>query len=200
MSLGVWCNDGCTITLDKQDMSVQNNGNINNQRHQKQEDWNVGIAPWSTTIINCGKKRSGKNVQTRTSTVFTCSTIQTNYSKPRQGNQTRFPEDVAGPHRNNRQEAPWKIKEYNNVTHAHEKIKATIKQRKPPDTDFEENIKTNVVFFTTVDPSKTKVINIYSDLCVPFPTTSSRGGYIYVMYVCDCNAILTKAIKNKSDK
>ena len=47
---------------------------------------------------------------------------------------------------------------------------------KPPDTDLEENIKNNIVYCTTVDPSSTKEGKIYSDLCGLFPTTSRRGG------------------------
>ena len=71
----------------------------------------------------------------------------------------------------------------------------------PNDTDLEENIKTNVVFFTTVEPSTTKEGNIYSDLCGRFPITSSRGNkYIYVMYMYECNAILTTEIKNRGNK
>ena len=74
-------------------------------------------------------------------------------------------------------------------------------KEKPPDTDLEEKIKTNVLFSTTVDPRETKELKIYSDLCGHFPTTSSRGGeYIYVMYVCDCNSVRTTAMKNRSDK
>ena len=74
-------------------------------------------------------------------------------------------------------------------------------KEKPPDTDLEEKIKTNVLFSTTVDPKETKEVKIYSDLCGRFPTTSSRGvKYIYVMYVCGCNSIATIAIKNRSDK
>ena len=64
-----------------------------------------------------------------------------------------------------------------------------------------ENIKTNVVFLKMLDPRTTKERKIYSDLCERFPTTSSRGNkYIYVMYMYDCNAILTTVMKNISDK
>ena len=74
-------------------------------------------------------------------------------------------------------------------------------KEKPPDTDLEDKIKTNVVFCTTIDPSTTKEGGIYSDLCGRLPTTSSRGNkYIYVMYVYDCNYILTIYTKNRSDK
>ena len=52
-----------------------------------------------------------------------------------------------------------------------------------------------------MEPSTTKEVKIYSDLCGRFPTTSSRGNkYIYAMYVYDCNAILTKAMNNRSYK
>ena len=79
---------------------------INNQTNQKHEDWNVGSAPGVTTIGKCGKQYSVTNFKTRTSPIFTCSTFQPNYSKYPQGNQTRFSEDVAGPHRKTHQEAP----------------------------------------------------------------------------------------------
>ena len=74
-------------------------------------------------------------------------------------------------------------------------------KEKPPDTDLEDKIKTNVVYCTTVDPSTTEEDKIYSYLCRRFPTTSSRSNkYIFVMYVYDCNTILTTATKNRSDK
>ena len=71
-----------------------------------------------------------------------------------------------------------------------------LTKEKPPDTDLENN----VVYFTTVEPSTTKEGKIYSDLCGRLPTTSNREKkYIYVMYVYDCNAILTTATKNRSE-
>ena len=74
-------------------------------------------------------------------------------------------------------------------------------KEKPPDTYMEDKIKTNVVYFTTVEPSTTKEGRICSELCGRFPTTSSRGNiYINLMYVYDCNAILTTSINNRSDK
>ena len=52
-----------------------------------------------------------------------------------------------------------------------------------------------------MDPSTTKEGRIYSDLCRCFPTTPRRvNKYIYVMYVYDCNAILTTAMNNRGDK
>ena len=74
-------------------------------------------------------------------------------------------------------------------------------KEKPPDTNLEENIKNNVVYFTTVDSIITKEGNIYSDICKRFPTNSRRGNkYIYVIYVYDCNSILATVMKNRSDK
>ena len=59
----------------------------------------------------------------------------------------------------------------------------------------------NIVYFTAVEPSTTKERKIYSDLCRRFHTTSIRGNkYIYVMYVNDCNDILTTAMKNRINK
>ena len=65
------------------------------------------------------------------------------------------------------------------------------------DTDLKEKIRTNVVYCTTVDPRTTKEGKIYSYLCERFPINSIRGNkYIYVMYMYDCNAILTTAMNN----
>ena len=55
-------------------------------------------------------------------------------------------------------------------------------REKPPDTDLEDNSKTNVVFCTTVDPSTTKETKIYLDICGRFPTTSRRGNKYIHMY------------------
>ena len=72
---------------------------VNNQRKQKQEDRNVGSAPRYTTIRKGGTQHSGTNFKNRASPVFTLSIFQLNYIKSPQFKQTRFPEDVAGPHR-----------------------------------------------------------------------------------------------------
>ena len=74
-------------------------------------------------------------------------------------------------------------------------------KEKPPDIELEENIKMNVMYCTTVYPSTTKEVKIYSDLCGRLPTTSRRGNkYIYVMYMYECNAILTTETKNINEK
>ena len=74
-------------------------------------------------------------------------------------------------------------------------------KEKPPDIELKIYIKTNVVYCTTVYPSTIKEGKIYSDLCGRLATTSIRGKkYIHVMYVYDFNTILTKAMKNRSDK
>ena len=65
-----------------------------------------------------------------------------------------------------------------------------LTKEKPPDTDLKDNIKTNVVYCTTVDTGTTKEGKIYSYLCRSFPNTSRRRNkLIYVMYVYDCNTI-----------
>ena len=49
-------------------------------------------------------------------------------------------------------------------------------KEKPPDTDLEEKIKTNVVYCTDVDSITSKEGNIYSYLCRRSPTTSTSRG------------------------
>ena len=66
----------------------------------------MGSAPGATTIRKCGKQHSGTDFKTRTSPVFICLTVQTNYIKSPQGNQTRFTEDLAGYHIKTHQETP----------------------------------------------------------------------------------------------
>ena len=88
------------------------------------------------------------------------------------------------------------------MVHLHRRIQGLKKTKeKPPDIDPEDKIKINVVYCTTVEPSTTKEGKIYSDLCRRFTTTSISGKkYIYVIYVYDCNYILTTAMENISDK
>ena len=63
---------------------------------------------------------------------------------------------------------------------------------KLPDTDLEDKITTNLVYGTTVESSTTKGGKIYAYICGRLPTTSNRANrYIYVIYVYDCNVILT---------
>ena len=82
----------------------------------------------------------------------------------------------------------------------HEKTMATTNQGKTSHYRPGRQDK-NEEFCTTVDPSKTKLGKIYSDICRRFPTTSSkRNKYIYIMCVYTCNDILTIAMKNKIDK
>ena len=66
----------------------------------------MGSAPGATIIRKCGTQHYGADFKTRTIPVFTCSNFQPNYSKSTQGNQKRFPEDLAGFHRNTHQEIP----------------------------------------------------------------------------------------------
>ena len=54
ISLGVLCDDGFTITLYNQEMSVQK-WKTNNKMYQEQANRNLVSSPGDTTIINCGK-------------------------------------------------------------------------------------------------------------------------------------------------
>ena len=56
------------------------------------------------------------------------------------------------------------------------------------------------MFTTTVDTITTKEGKSYSHLCGRSPKTSGRKKYMYVIYVYDCNSILTTETKNRSDK
>ena len=158
------------------------------------------LAVVGPNIAVCKYRAScGLDVCARNSSVFTYSTFQPNYSKSPQGNQTRFPEDVDGPHR---KIIKKHLEKSRNTTmgNLHMRIQGLQSTKEtPPDTDLEDKIKANMYFCATVEPSTTKEGNIYSDLCRRLPTTSSTGNkYIYVMYVYDCNAILTPAMNNRS--
>ena len=101
-----------------------------------------------------------------------------------QGNQTRFPEDLSGSQRKMIKKHPEKSSN-TKMGHLYMRIQGLqLIKEKPPDTDFEENIKTNVVYCTTVDPSTTKEGKIYSYLCGRFPTTSGREKNTYMQCMC----------------
>ena len=55
---------------------------------------------------------------------------------------------------------------------------------KPPDTDLEDNIKTNVVVFTTLDPITTKEGKIYLDLCRRYPPLQAGVSNILMLFMC----------------
>ena len=132
-------------------------------------------APGSTTIRKCAEQHSVTNFKTRTSTVFTRITFQPNYRKSPQGNQTRFPEGLAGSHRKLIKKHLEKSRNITigNMHMRRQGLKST--KDKPPDTDLEDKIKRNVLYCTTEEPGTNKEGNIYSDLCKRFPTTSIRG-------------------------
>ena len=100
----------------------------------------------------------------------------------------------------NSSRSTMKIKEYNNGTPAYKKTRATINQRKTSWHRLGIQDQNKLGLCTTVGPSTTKEEKNYSDLCGHFPTTSIRGKkYIYVMYVYNCNSILTTEMKNRSE-
>ena len=121
----------------------------------------MGSAPGDTTTRKYGKQHCGTNLKTKTSPLFTCITFQPNYKKSPQGNQTRFPEDVAGPHQKAHKETPLKSR---NATMGHlhtrrQRLKST--KETPTDTDLEDKMKKNVVLCATVEPITTKEGKIY---------------------------------------
>ena len=63
ISLGFLCNDGCTITLDKQSNDHPEEWRRNNQRDHKQEYRNVGSAPGaqqSENVVNNIMEKTSK--------------------------------------------------------------------------------------------------------------------------------------------
>eukprot|EP00978_Attheya_sp_CCMP212_P014572 scaffold37188_cov29-Attheya_sp.AAC.6 len=56
------------------------------------------------------------------------------------------------------------------------------------------------VYLAIIDP-KDPSGNIYTNLCGRFPILSTQGNqYIFILYDYDSNAILSRAMKNRSDK
>eukprot|EP00978_Attheya_sp_CCMP212_P013058 scaffold32606_cov75-Attheya_sp.AAC.1 len=66
--------------------------------------------------------------------------------------------------------------------------------------DSDLNTRTNLCYATIVDPTD-PTGNICTDLCGRFPILSAAQGnkYIFVLYDYDSNAILARAMKNRSD-
>ena len=54
ISLGVLCDDVCTITLHQQEITVKK-WTSNIKRHQEQTNRNMGISPGNTKIKNGGE-------------------------------------------------------------------------------------------------------------------------------------------------
>ena len=57
ISLGVLCDDGCTITLDKIDMSVQKNGQeiIKSTRNKQTRMWEVPLETQQSEVVAPGE-------------------------------------------------------------------------------------------------------------------------------------------------
>ena len=162
---------------------------------------NVGSAPGATTIRKCGEQHSAQTskpelVKYLHAEIFSPTTaillkaIKQGFLKTWPGLTEKLIKKHLEKSRNK------------TMGHFHMRRKGLQSTKeKHPDIDPEDKIKTDVVYFTTVEPSTTKEGNIDSDQCGRFPTTSSRGNkYICVMYVYDCNYILTTATNNISEK
>ena len=77
-------------------------------------------------------------------------------------------------------------------------VKST--RKKSLDTDLSDNKNTKLVFCFKIDPNDSNYGKIYSDIYRLLPIMPNKGNiYIYVMYVYDCNTILTASMKNRSD-
>eukprot|EP00978_Attheya_sp_CCMP212_P033692 scaffold137258_cov30-Attheya_sp.AAC.1 len=79
-----------------------------------------------------------------------------------------------------------------------------IRSTKPQSDDTQSPIiqenRTNTVYLAIIDP-KDPISNIYTDLCGRFLILSAQGNqYIFILYDYDSNAILSRAMKNRSDK
>ena len=104
----------------------------------------MGSAPGATTIRKCGEKHSGTQFKTRTSQVLSCSTLK-------QGLLKSWPvitEKLIKKH----------IDKSRNTTMGHLNMRKQRLQQtkdKPPDTDLEDKITTNVLYCTTVEPITT---------------------------------------------
>ena len=187
---------GCNSILDKQAMSITNN----------REEIIKGTIIWEVPLVPQQPENAVNNILAQTSKPELSQYLHAALFSPTTGSLLKaikkcFPktwpgliEKIVKKH----------LEKSRNTTMGHLHMRRQgLKQskEKPPDTDLEDNIRTNVVYCTIVDPITTKEGKIYSDLCGHLPTTSSRRKkYIYLIYVYDCNAILTTSIKNRSDK
>ena len=93
------CDDGFTITLDKQEIPSQKNGDeiIKVTRNKKTGIWEVPLG--TQHLKKCVKQHYGTYFKTRVILITTCSTFRPNYINYPQGNQTRFPEYAVVPYR-----------------------------------------------------------------------------------------------------
>ena len=197
----VLCDDGCTITVDQQAMYIQKNGEekIKGNIKNKKGMWEVPLGPQqSENLVNIILAQTSKpELAQYLYAAILSPTTESLLKAIKQGFLKTWPgltEKLIKKH----------LEKSRNTTMGNLHMKRQglqFTKEKPPDTDLEYNIKKNVVYCITVEPITTKEGKIFSYLCGNFPTTSRKGNkYIYVMYVHDCNSILTTATKNRSDK
>ena len=87
ISLEVLCEDGFTVTIDKQDMSVQKNGQeiIRVTRNKQTRMWEVPLETQKSEDVR--DTIMAQTLKTITITVPSCRTFQPNNSKPPQVNK-----------------------------------------------------------------------------------------------------------------
>ena len=132
-------------------------------------------SPDETTIKTCSKKYSRSYNQTIIGTILSCHNFYPKNNKAPQGNREMFPQDMNVTHRGFNQYSY--IKSINTtMVHLHKKLQGVkLTRNTTTGTDLEENCKTNVVFYATMEPSTTQEGKFYSKLCWRFLITSSKG-------------------------
>ena len=130
ISLGFLCDDGFTITLDKQEMSIKKNGEeiIKGTRKKKTGTWEVNLGTQqSENIVH--------NILAQTSKLELAQYLHAGLFSPTAASLLKaikqgFLKTWPGLTKKTHQETPWKIKEYNDGKPEHEKTRATTNERK----------------------------------------------------------------------
>ena len=157
ISLGVLCDDGCTITLDKQAISIHNNGEyiIKGTRNKKKRMWEVPLEPQqSENLVN--------NVQAQTSKPWIAKYLHAALFSPATVSLRKeikysflntWPGFLTGK----------LIKKHLDKSRNTTMVLLNMRRQglqstreKPPYTDLEENTTTNILYCTTVKPSTIK--------------------------------------------
>ena len=175
ISLGVFYDDECTIKLDKQEMSVQNNGQhtVKVTRNKQMGMWEVPLDTQQLEIVS-------NNIMVQTTKpelsqylhAALLSPTEASLLKPTKQDFLKTWPGLTENRINNHLEKPIN----KTMVHLHIRrkgLQSTI--NKPPYKHLDDKIKTNFSFCTTVDPSSTNEGKIYSNICGRFPIVSRRG-------------------------
>ena len=166
ISFGLLCDDGCTITLDKQEISVENNGQeiIKGTRNKKNGMWEVPLetqqpaAAINDILVQTSKTELARYLHTsifRQTTEILTKDIKQGFLKTWPGLTKKIIK---------RHLEKLGYRTMGHLQMGIQGLKST--KEKSPDTDLEEKSKKNVVFCTTVEPNTTKeggYSQIYAD-------------------------------------